>query len=36
MNLSAGENAQQWSVSDLPAGTYILHVYGTSALFVKP
>lgn len=36
MNLGAGENAQQWSVADLPAGTYILHFYGTSALFVKP
>lgn len=36
MNLGAGKNAQQWSVADLPAGTYILHFYGTSALFVKP
>ncbi len=36
MSLSSGETAQQWSMADLPAGAYILNLYGQSALFVKP
>lgn len=34
--LLSGENTQQWPLSDLPAGTYVLHTLGQSALFVKP
>lgn len=34
--LLSGENTQQWSLADLPAGTYVLHTLGQSALFIKP
>lgn len=34
--LLSGENSHQWPLADLPAGTYVLHTLGQSALFVKP
>lgn len=34
--LLSGENSHQWPLADLPAGTYVLHTLGQSALFIKP
>ncbi|MDX2071896.1 MAG: right-handed parallel beta-helix repeat-containing protein [Haliscomenobacter sp.] len=32
----SGETTQQWSLTDLPAGIYVLRAMGKSSLFVKP